>query len=289
MNRKEEGLLLLTSSLGDPGRKPLTPAQYIGLQGRVLAAREVGNRGEVELPYLCSLGCTAREGEHILELLSQTDRLSAYLERARGEGYICLTRLHPLYPKRLLRAMGREAPTVLWAWGDMGLLESRCLGLAGSRDILSPNAAFARRAGQEAARQGYTLVTGGAKGADYAAMESCLAAGGRVITVLPDGFRGHRPGRNRLYLCHDSFDLPFSSGRALSRNHIIHAMGDLTLIPQCGYRRGGTWSGTNANLEHRWSTVGVYRDGSPAAQLLASMGAVPVDLEALKDLSALCP
>ncbi|MCI6729017.1 MAG: DNA-processing protein DprA [Clostridiales bacterium] len=288
MTRKEAGLLLLTSSLGDPGRRPLTPTQYSRLQSRVLAAREVGHGGEVELPFLLSLGCTAREGEHVLALLSQMGRLEAYLEKARSRGYDCITRLSPRYPKRLLRVMGPEAPTVLWAWGDPGRLEDRCLGLAGSRDLLPPNALFAQKAGLEAARQGYTLVTGGARGADRVSLERCLAAGGRVITVLPDGFLGHLPEKNTLYLCHDSFDLPFSSGRALARNHIIHAMGGLTLIPQCSLRRGGTWSGAAANLEHRWSRLGVYGDGSPAALALASQGAVPLSPEDLENLSALC-
>ena len=81
------------------------------------------------------------------------------------------------------------------------------------------------------------------------------------------------------------FELGFSAQRALSRNRLIHAMGEKTLVAQCRAGTGGTWDGTTENLRHGWSPVFVNSDGSEGAQALIARGAVPVrTLSGLDDL-----
>ena len=90
-----------------------------------------------------------------------------------------------------------------------------------------------------------------------------------------------------LYLSESSFEEPFSAQRALSRNRIIHSLGAVTFVAQCGCRTGGTWDGTEKNLRLGWSPVYCYADGSPTQHLLADMGAVPVTEEQLCDFASL--
>ena len=289
MNPREAGFLLLGSCLGDPARRPLTPPQLQRLAARVRLP-PIPGAGEEELTpaHLFKLGCSHSEAEHIVSLLSETDRLSAYLDRAGALGLQCLTRANPRYPRRLMRALGDRAPSVLWFDGNLDLLQRTGLSLVGSRELRPENRAFAQAAGLQMARQGYVLVSGGARGADAAAQASCLTGGGQVISVLAGPLTG-ASHRNLLLCCEDSFDLPFSPARALSRNRLIHILGEKTLVAQAAFGSGGTWAGATENLRRGWSPVFCFTDGSPGAKALLERGATGVTISQLTDFSSLQP
>ncbi len=289
MNPREAGFLLLGSCLGDPARRPLTPPQLQRLAARV-RLHPIPGAGEEELTpaHLFKLGCSHSEAEHIVSLLSETDRLSAYLDRAGALGLQCLTRANPRYPRRLMRALGDRAPSVLWFDGNLDLLQRTGLSLVGSRELRPENRAFAQAAGLQMARQGYVLVSGGARGADAAAQASCLTGGGQVIAVLAGPLTG-ASHRNLLLCCEDSFDLPFSPARALSRNRLIHILGEKTLVAQAAFGSGGTWAGATENLRRGWSPVFCFTDGSPGAKALLERGATGVTISQLTDFSSLQP
>ena len=289
MNPREAGFLLLGSCLGDPARRPLTPPQLQRLAARV-RLHPIPGAGEEELTpaHLFKLGCSHSEAEHLVSLLSETDRLSAYLDRAGALGLQCLTRANPRYPRRLMRALGDRAPSVLWFDGNLDLLQRTGLSLVGSRELRPENRAFAQAAGLQMARQGYVLVSGGARGADAAAQASCLTGGGQVISVLAGPLTG-ASHRNLLLCCEDSFDLPFSPARALSRNRLIHILGEKTLVAQAAFGSGGTWAGATENLRRGWSPVFCFTDGSPGAKALLERGATGVTISQLTDFSSLQP
>ena len=289
MNPREAGFLLLGSCLGAPPRRPLTPPQPPRLAARV-RLHPIPGAGEEELTpaHLFKLGCSHSEAEHIVSLLSETDRLSAYLDRAGALGLQCLTRANPRYPRRLMRALGDRAPSVLWFDGNLDLLQRTGLSLVGSRELRPENRAFAQAAGLQMARQGYVLVSGGARGADAAAQASCLTGGGQVIAVLAGPLTG-ASHRNLLLCCEDSFDLPFSPARALSRNRLIHILGEKTLVAQAAFGSGGTWAGATENLRRGWSPVFCFTDGSPGAKALLERGATGVTISQLTDFSSLQP
>ena len=92
---------------------------------------------------------------------------------------------------------------------------------------------------------------------------------------------------NVLWLSEDGFDQTFSALRALSRNRVIHSLGDVTLVAQCTLGKGGTWDGTLKNLHHGYSPVCCYRDESEAMEELIRRGATPVDFVQLESLVTL--
>lgn len=293
MTPQEAGFLLLASSLGDPGRRPLTLAQLRTLGGRAAALRARGMEDRsLCLQDLTQLGYGPQEAGRILALLDQGGLLRSYLRRAQSLGIRCLTRISPGYPSRLTRALGREAPPVVWLLGDCSLLQTPCMAVVGSRELRPENRAFAVEAGAQIARQGFTLVSGGARGADSAAQEACRRAGGCAVIVLADSLAARAkaplpPGL--LYCSLDSFDLPFSPHRALGRNPIIHILAEKTLVAQTALGSEGTWSGTAGNLKHGWSPVFLYDDGSAGARALLERGAAPVTAKQLADLRSLTP
>ena len=157
----------------------------------------------------------------------------------------------------------------------------------GSREILPDNKAFAWAVGEQAAKQGYALVSGNARGADKIAQTAALRHGGKVISVVADSLAEKAPQENLLYLSEEDYDLGFSAQRALSRNRVIHAMGDVTFVAQCSFGTGGTWSGTQMNLRSGWSPVYCFNDGSDAARELEQMGAALIKEDALHSLHEL--
>lgn len=279
--------MLLTSQLGNPDRKVLTPAQLRTLAQRSRQLDLSDPERDLTESDLMALGYNRQMAQRIVALLSERELLEYYCLQGKKAGCIPLTRVSALYPEMVRRKLGLESPGVLWAKGELSLLEQPAIALVGSRDLQQENLRFARELGRQAALQGYVLVSGNARGADQAAQEACLASGGRVISVVADALKNHKQRENVLYLSEDGFDHAFSAQRAISRNRCIHCLGQKTFVAQCGYQTGGTWDGTVKNLRFGWSPVYCFADGSPAARLLVQMGAEGIDDTQLSDLNKL--
>lgn len=287
MNQREAGFLLLTSQLGDPGRKPLTVAQFRTLAARVRGAVKPEADREMTVADLAALGYSADMATRILSLLADQEQLDYYLQKAKRAGCIPLTRAGKWYPARVRKCLGDDSPGCLWAKGDVSLLRTPCVALVGSRDLREENRSFARDVGIQAAKQGFTLVSGNARGADQTAQNACLEAGGKVICVVADSLEKQKRKDSVLWLSEECFNGSFSAHRALSRNRVIHSLGRMTFAAQASLRTGGTWDGTVKNLMGRWSSVFCFDDGSKPAIELGMMGAQLIKTEQLMDLDAL--
>lgn len=281
------GLLLLTSCLGDVDSKPLTVAQYRELSKRVRAMERPTEQRNLQQQDLTALGYEEDFAERVLRLLARKDQLNRYLQEGGLRRCLPLTRLTEGYPDRVRSCLGLDAPSVLWAKGNLSILDTPKIALVGSRNLHTDNLAFAQEVGRQAAQQGYTLVSGNASGADTAAQESCLSCGGKVISIVADEMFQYAQRENVLYLSEDGFDLPMTPWRALSRNRVIHALADKTFVAQCRLGGGGTWDGTTKNLKNRWSPVFCYRDGSEGSLELANRGATLIEMNDLQNISAL--
>lgn len=282
MNAREQGFLLLTSQLGVPERKPLTVPQFRVLAGRVRSLGRPGEDREITAEDIAALGYGEALTQRILSLLSDRELLEYYLMKGRREHCLPITRVSEGYPLRLRKRLGEESPGCLWAKGDASLLAKPGISLVGSRELYAPNRRFAQSVGEWAAEHGFVLISGNARGSDRTAQEACLAAGGSVICVVADELtRQSREGV--LFLSEDSFDAPFSSQRALSRNRVIHCLGSCVFVAQTHMGTGGTWHGTVQNLRHGWSRVFCFHDGSPGARALMDLGAEEI-FESLPDM-----
>lgn len=287
MNPREEGFLLLTSHLGDPERKVLTTAQLRILADRVQHIDRPQVDRKLETGDLLALGYGKDMALRILSLLEAEEQLRHYCARAKKSGCRPITRVSSRYPEVLRQRLGPDSPGCLWAKGELTLLDTSHIALVGSRELNPENREFAAAVGRMAARQGLTLVSGNARGADRTAQEACLKNGGKVISIVADALEKHPVSENILYLSEDGFDEPFSAQRALSRNRCIHALGQMTFVAQSDLHKGGTWDGAAKNLRFGWSTVVCFRDGSAASQELEQMGAYLIDTEDLQEIGNL--
>ena len=287
MNPRERGFALLSSHLGDPGRRPLTAPQLRVLAQRVAGMEHRDPERDLTAADLTALGYGMELAQRIIFLLEADDVLDHYLSRGKRAGCVPVTRVSPAYPLLLRKNLGLDSPGILWAKGDLSLLNTPAVALVGSRDLNPENRRFAEEAGRQAALQGLTLVSGNARGADRTAQEAALEAGGTVISIVADELARQPHREDVLYLSEDGFEEPFSAIRALSRNRCIHGMVWRTFVAQTSSGMGGTWDGTVKNLRAGWSGVYCFRDGSEGMERLLSMGAMVVGIDDLKDLSAL--
>lgn len=243
---------------------------------------------ELNVHDLVKLGYGRDMAEQIILLLSQEDVLEHYIRKGQRMGCSPITRVSENYPRLLRYRLGLDSPGCLWVRGEVSLLNSPSVSLVGSRDLAEPNRRFAEAVGIHAARQGLTLVSGNARGADQAAQNACLNAGGCVISIVADELLKHSAHERILYVSEDGFDDPFTAQRAIRRNRCIHALGRMVFVAQATLNKGGTWDGTVKNLHNGWSSVACFRDGSEASCQLEQRGAFLVDTEDLKDFGILC-
>lgn len=289
MRAAEKGFLLLTSFLGNPERKPLTVAQLRTLALRVRESDFCGVDRELTCKDLVGLGYSGEMARRITDLMNEEQLLDRYLRSGERYGCIPLSRISDGYPEILRKRLGLDSPGCLWAKGNRELLNTPMIALVGSRDIRTPNKDFARQVGERAAQLGITLISGNARGADRIAQTACLQNGGNIICVVADSLLDKKADDRILFLSEDGYELDFSAQRAISRNRVIHALGEKTFVAQVDLGKGGTWDGSVKNLKNQWSPLYCFNDRSDAAGELQQMGATLVTNEALQDIRNLQP
>ena len=287
MTPAERGFLLLTAALGDPDVKPLTRAQFRDLTMLMRNASPPPHNCNLTAHDLRKLGISADMADRIVKLFDRGELLDFKLQQAEKKNCKCLTRISSLYPQSLRCRLGPEAPGSIWYKGNVNLLTQPAISLVGNRTLNERSESFAREVGRQAALQGFTLISGNARGADQTAQNACLENGGQIVSVIAEKLENMPEDPRILWLSEDSFDLEFSIQRALSRNRIIHALPCLTIVAQCTHQSGGTWKGTVQNLTHHWCPVYLFSDGSPTASVLNQLGADFVSTEQLKNISRL--
>lgn len=269
------------------GALSLAQARELSRRARAAGIGEEDPFRDVTVKDVRRLGYSEYEAGHIVSLLGRERQLDGYLLAAEKADVAVITRLDARFPQRLREQLGARCPAALFCRGDLRLLQRPCISVVGSRHLAQPGAQFAAQAGCLAAKEGFTLCSGDAMGADRTAQEACLSNGGSVL-IFPATELVYCPVReNVLYAAEGGFELGFSAQRALGRNRFIHAMGEKTLVAQTGFGKGGTWSGSLDNLQHEYSPLFVFDDKSEGAQALCARGATPV--QALTSLQALTP
>lgn len=146
---------------------------------------------------------------------------------------------HALVSPHLLHVRGQ---------GSLADLSARAVAIVGSRASTGYGEAIAREIGAGVAGRGWTVVSGAAFGIDAAAHHGALAVRGPAIAVLPCGpDRVYPEGNRRLVeavaeegvvITELAIGTVGMRHRFLSRNRIIAALSQATLVVEAGLRSG---------------------------------------------------
>lgn len=294
----ETCLLLLYALPGEPLREGVYRKLLRAYQA--LEPQNSEPERQLEIQDLMAMGCNRDTAEEILYRLEQRETLYAYLRNLWLRGIQVVTRLSGDYPHRLRTTLGDRAPLVLFCAGNTALFSQSCVSLVGSRQLRDKGRHFAARAGEAIVGQNRVYCSGGAVGADTVGFTAAMDAGGQAVLFLADSLekameqelyeKSLKEGR-LLLVSEFGCDQAFSSQRAMSRNRLIHAMGEKVLVAQSDYGTGGTWHGTVENLKQGWSPVFVSHEepDHPGTRGLVDRGGIPVLARELENLSELVP
>lgn len=273
-----QAILLLTAyfSKADPSDvKPLGPAEW----GRFAAWLKDNGKRPDELMSgslaedLAGWTDSKITRDRIARLLDRGTALGIAAEKWVRSGLWVLTRSDAEYPKVLKQRLQASSPPILFGFGNQKLLSSGGIAVVGSRHADSNDTTYAERLGQVAANAGKSIVSGGARGIDEAAMLGALAAEGTAVGVLSDNLM--RAGSSKKYrsnLADNSLvlispyqpDAGFNVGNAMGRNKYIYCLSDFAVVVHSGVS-GGTITGATENLRRKWVPVWVKETDDPEA------------------------
>jgi DNA processing protein len=221
------------------------------------------------------------------DLLARGFLLSQAVERWQSRSIWVVSRADPGYPKCLRTRLKGDSPVLLYGCGPLELLSNGDLAIVGSRHVDDSMVECTMAVGELAARAGRTVVSGGAKGIDQAAMNGALDAGGKAVGVLADSLeRAVLKREHRSYLRDGKLVLTspydpnagFNVGHAMQRNKLIYALAKASLVMNSDLNKGGTWAGAVEQLDKfRFVPVYVRTKGetSSALDALVHKGALP--------------
>jgi DNA processing protein len=141
-----------------------------------------------------------------------------------------------------------EPPPLLFAQGNLELLERPAVAIVGSRDHSAYGGVVARSIAGQAARAGIVVVSGMARGLDAVAHAAALDAGGTTIGVLGNGLGVIYPTANRrLYervATHGLLLTEFPPGERPNagsfprRNRLISGLARVTVVVEAAVGSG---------------------------------------------------
>ncbi len=279
-----QAILLLTAPLivgrGQPSADLLSPGEYKRL------ARHLHQLGKVPADLLSGQAEDVLhevhqtiESDRLKSLLARGLVLSQAIDRWQTRSIWVVSRADVGYPQLLKDRLKDDRPAVIYGCGERSILEGGGLAVVGSRDVDEALIDYTQSIGRLVAKAGKTLVSGGARGIDQAAMRGALEAGGSVIGVMADSLekaamnRDHREmlmeGQLVLISPYDP-GAGFNVGNAMQRNKLIYALSDAALVVNSDMGKGGTWAGAVEQLgKLRLVPVYVRSDGAENKALAA--------------------
>ena len=293
---RAHAVMLLTVSFGrdDPGEaKPLSAGEWADfacwLENEEYAPEHLLAKDQRNiLDHWASRpapapGKSTVTAARVESLLARGMALGVSLERWERAGLWALTRSDSSYPERLKKRLRHRAPAVLFGCGNGSLVGTGGIAVVGSRNAGDDDLGFAGSFGRRAAEQGYSVVSGAARGVDEHAMLASLRREGTVIGVVGDSllraatsqkYREHLARGNLVLVSPFQPEARFRAWQAMERNKYIYCLADAAVVACSKPSQGGTWNGAVEALRAEWVPVWLRsnRTGNSGNAELANRG-----------------
>ncbi|MGI3184233.1 DNA-processing protein DprA [Nioella aestuarii] len=227
---------------------------------RLIRSRRVGpatfrrllaEHGSAEAALAALPEVAKRAGVKSYEVCSDTAAM-AEVKAARRLGARMLSLGDPGYPAHL--ADCADAPPILWALGDTGLLTRPLLAMVGTRNASSLGARMARKLAGELSEAGFVIISGLARGIDALAHHAALpkgtiavqAGGLDVIYPSENTDLAHAIAKNGLRLSEHPFGLEPQARHFPQRNRIVSGLARAVIVVEAAARSGSLITARNA-------------------------------------------
>src|ERR1700677_551953 len=232
-------------------------------------------------------GCGLEKATEIMsamapEVLEEVDKTSTELE-SRGVSVVFSN--EPEFPSQL--ASLRDAPEVLFLWGDSSLLHAASIGMCGSRKASERGLSAARKCGGAIATSGLAIVSGYATGGDTETHLGALRAGGETVIILAEGILHFKRKRSFADVPFDETHVlavsqfaplqPWNVGAAMTRNAVIYGLGKALVVIEAGETGGTFQAGMGALRSHKpVLALGFDKETPKGNAVLIERGAIEV-------------
>ena len=199
-------------------------------------------------------GLRSTVAEAVKTTRDDAQRLS---ERLEGKNIQTFYKGSATYPEHLNRVLGKSAPPVLFAKGNIDLLRRKAVGFCGSRKTSAKGLGVAEACAEILTQADVNVVSGYASGTDLAAHCGALKAGGVTTLVLAEGILNFslkqelaRVFDEERYLVVSEFapTLKWIARNAMKRNRTICGLSDAMILIESGLT-GGTFAAGETTLE----------------------------------------
>lgn len=268
LSQSTQAILLLTSSFSkydDEKLKPLSPSEW-GVFASWLHKNNLKPDDLLENDIeeiLQDWNKSKIPLKRIKYLLERGAALALAIEKWQRVGLWVITRSDKDYPKLMKERLKALSPPILYGIGNKNLLNSQSIAVVGSRDADKENLKYAYELGKKIAVDGFSLVSGGAKGVDDRAMQGTLDNFGTGIVILAeDLLKKSLSAKYRNTLREGKVVLispyypesTFSVANSMARNKYIYTIASAGVVVKSN-KSGGTWSGANEALKKKWIPI----------------------------------
>jgi len=246
------------------------------------------------------LNLNDEETKKISFLISRGVTLAIQLESLTSSGIKVTTRVETNYPERFRKILKEYSPPVLYYCGDLSISNRKAIAIVGSRSADKVGQEFANYLATACVKEGYAVVSGGAKGIDSIAEEAALLGNGYVISIMASGLKSRIKEksvreaivRKRLLILSSVTPSGLSHykttaktaklmfiANAMERNKFVYALSLYAVAVSSDNGVGGTWAGATENLKKGWVPL-FARIGNSSPEgnqiLVDKMGALPL-------------
>lgn len=302
LNQDSLVTLLLCSDLGldvemKKRYKPYTRSQWNKLAERILnsSIQKPSNLLNIEKEVLKDkLLLDDEEINRIIVLLKRGGNIAIEIEKLESVGIHITTRAEKNYPQGLKKVLKEYSPPIIYYSGNLDLANKKSVAIVGSRDVDDTGALFTKKFAVKCAKEGYVIVSGGAKGVDSIAENTSIGENGYAISIVSHELNKkirEKAVRNSilegrlLAMSTVNPNSRFTVYAAMDRNKYIYGLSQGAVVVSSSDGKGGTWTGAVQNLKKKWVSLYVRNDKNiPLGnQKLIKLGGKPINLEMFEE------
>lgn len=214
------------------------------------------------------------------------DQAEIYVKRIKKQCQV-ISFFDDVYPEQLRQIY--RPPLVLFAQGDINLLQQKIVTIVGSRMATSYSRSVLTKLVPRLVRKGWVIASGLAKGVDVMAHQAALTSEGKTIAVVGNGLNHFYPLSNYhvqeqiirrgLILSEYLPDTPPRPFRFPQRNRILAGIAQKVVVTEAQEKSGSLITANLALQENRdiYAVPGpIDNELSAGPNKLIAAGAIPI-------------
>lgn len=241
------------------------------------AWRAIKRLPESEILPFARLRLPGSDAELMQKRLDRLEEYETAISRLSEIGIGLVTEFEGDFPQLWIERLGDKTASHLFVAGDPALLNSKSIGIVGSREVDSAGMAFSREVARESVKLGYNVISGGAKGVDEIGMREAVEAGGAAVGILAESLlkqmkRWDVESGKVCLATPFAPDMGFQVGNAMARNKLIYAGSTATIVVSSALESGGTWAGATEAIKQNLCPLLVRDAKLDGNQALVKLG-----------------